>query len=160
VTYFPSIETRAVTLVTIDDQGRQREIATTSIGLNTRGEAARVSTQFAPGIPAESETIPGVGAFQPGKLLVQHQFHDGRGKCRLGVSGNVDGDGGLSWNIDSTTTDKSGTPGQDEARPVNVNIGEANGTYYTLMTDRLTVRRGGKSVTLNVDDLIANLLKP
>jgi hypothetical protein len=129
---FDEVRARTFTLITTDAKGVAHPICSTSVGENSRGDSARVTTQFAPGIPAESETIPGKGAFKPGTILIQHQFHDGRDMCRLGISGNVDMAGGLGWNIDSTTT--ADYP-DENAAPLTINVGGANGDYEIHFAD-------------------------
>jgi hypothetical protein len=155
------ISARSFELLGLDRDGNEVAICETFATPNNRevpdvGSKARsrVTTQFAPGIPAESESIPGAGAMKPGEILIQHQMHDGRGICRL-VSGIiVDKDGGLECVIDSTTNDPSGHPGQLRAAPVTINVGEANGQYLTRYADgRIKLRQGEFSIETTVAEL-------
>ncbi len=151
------IETGEVTLGVFGEEPLEvfRPVATTSIVKNNRGQMARVSTQFADGIPAESETISGNGSYKPGEILMQHQWlegHNGKGKRRFAITGQVDGQGGLAWTLDSTTTDPSGSKGQEDSAPITLNVGEAKGSYLTLFADgRLNFKYGGQEyeTTLN-----------
>lgn len=152
--YVPDLMVGALTFAFEDRNGNAVPVATTSVVPNNRGGMGRLSTQFAPGMPAESETIPGVGAWKKGEILAQHQMHDGRGKCRLVATGAVDGDGGLSWVIDSTTVAESGSRGQEESAPLVINVGEAKGTYLVLHADgRLKFRRGDFEYLTTIDRL-------
>jgi hypothetical protein len=156
MSYFDAIETRSITLV--DDA--KNPVATTSVVKNNRGQMARVSTQFVGDYPAESETIAGEYAWKKGEILIQHQLHDGRGKCRLVTSGTVDMDGGLSWVIDSTTTAASGSAGQEESAPLVINVGEAKGLYLTLFTDgRVKFRSGAIEYETTVEKLTEQLAR-
>lgn len=153
MTLIPVIETTSITLGTQDASGNFKPVATTAIGVNTRGESARISTQFADGIPAESETIAGKNAFKPGHILIQHQLHDGREKCRCTITGYVDNAGGLAWYIDSTTVDPSGSKGQSNAAPLVLNVGEAHGVYLVINADgRIKMIHGNVEVEKTVEE--------
>lgn len=150
MTYFTSIETEAVTIGRRDKQGKFKEICTTSHSLNTRGESERISQVFADGIPAETEIVPGKGAWKPGAIIAQIQLHDGRGHSRLGLTGFVDSIDELEWTVDSTTT--ADFP-QDQAAPITINCGEANGTYITLFPGgRLHIRNGADDLQATVGE--------
>ena len=156
MTYFNAIETRQLQFV--DDKGNP--VATTKVVKNNRGQMARISTQFEGDYPGESETVAGPKAWKKGEILIQHQLHDGRGKCRLAVSGVVDSNDGLSWVIDSTTTSPSGSAGQEEAAPLVLNVGEAKGTYIVLFADgRVKLKYQGQSILTTIPDIIDVLSK-
>lgn len=159
MTFVHHLETTSITLGNQDPvTGHFSAVATTTIAPNNRGEFARIRTQFVQGVPAETETVPGVGAWKRGEILCQHQMHDGRGKNRLAITGHVDSAGGLSWVIDSTTVDPSGSQGQDESAPVVINVGEANGVYLVLHADgRIKFRRGKIEFESTVDKIEAAL---
>jgi hypothetical protein len=160
VTLVPAIETTAITLGTMDAQGNFHPVATTSCTLNTRGKSERISTQFADGIPAESETIAGKGAFKPGHILIQHQLHDGREKCRCTITGFVDNAGGLAWYIDSTTVDPDGSKGQESSAPLVLNVGAGKGMYLVLHEDgRIKLMKNGIEYTTTVDKLTERLAR-
>jgi len=151
-------EVRAKRYVNLNDDGEA--VAVTRVVKNNRGQLARISTEFQGDFPAESESIAGEYAWKKGEILIQHQMHDGRGKCRLAMSGVVDVNGGLAWVIDSTTTSPSGSPGQDEAAPIVLNVGEANGTYLVYYADgRIKYRRGTEEYTTTVAQQIEMLAR-
>jgi hypothetical protein len=167
VTYEP-LATTSLTLGEIDPKsGEFYPVSTTSIVKNNRGQNARVSTQFAPGIPAESETIPGVGSFKKGTIITQHiswgpETADGTRRNRITTSIVADGDGGLSGVIDSTTNDPSGSEGQSHAMPLVFNAGEGKGIYFALYPIDNTISIQDRAHGVSVDrmpmkDLIARL---
>jgi hypothetical protein len=158
VTFIPVVDTTEIRLGNVNPAGDGIiPVCHTYITKNNRGDNARVTTEFAPGVPAETETVPGTGAWKKGEILCQHQMHDGRGIMRLAMSGVVDSADELAWVIDSSTTSPSGSAGQNEAAPVVVNVGEANGAYYVLYRDRLKIKRGNRVLEKTLDQLMDGL---
>lgn len=158
MTYIPRLDTTEIRLGTERPDGNGIiPVCHTYITKNNRGDNARVTTEFAAGVPAETETVPGPGAWKRGEILCQHQMHDGQGIMRLAMSGVVDSADELAWVIDSSTTAPSGSAGQNEAAPVVVNVGEANGAYYVLYRDRLKIRRGNRVLEKTLDQLMDGL---
>lgn len=159
--FFDSIATRELIIGAHDARGNFVPVATTAVMPNNRGAPGRISTQFAPGLPAESETIPGVGSFKKGEIIAQNilmgpETPDGKNRRRITTTIAADAAGGLSGVIDSTTTAESGGKGQDDAMPLVFNVGEANGTYIALFADgRVKFRHGDKERTTTVAAIVA-----
>ncbi len=84
----------------------------------------------------------------------------GAGRNRLTVGMYTDADKNLEATIDSTTNDPSGSPGQLNAAPVTINVGEANGSYVTMFADkRLHLHDSENDEVATLGELIAAIRK-
>ena len=165
MTDFDVVRTHALTLLSRDEKGSVFEVATTQVAMNNRGMPARVSTQFADGIPAESETMPGKGSFKAGEIINQHilwaqETEDGTKRKRIATSIVADGAGGLAGVIDSTTNDKTASDGQSTAMPLVINVGEAKGQYMVFFPDgRIHLKTLHGSYPTTLDTIISLLAR-
>ncbi len=143
MTYFPSVETTALTLITKDNE----PVVELSLAPNNEHpqRIGRLRFAFQGTYPSEIETEPGPDAVnKPGTIIGQimqwgPRTPDGTGRTRLEMTIASDPAGGLSGVIGSTTNDPSGSEGQKHAMPLVVNAGEGAGIYIAIYPSDNTI---------------------
>ncbi len=115
----------------------------------TPQRVGRLAYQFHGDYPAEIEIEPGPTVKVGGNIISEIILYgpDEANRKRLTLQITADGAGGLAAVIDSSTTAKSGSVGQESSMPLVFNAGEANGSYVQITADkRLIVSFDGKRV--------------
>lgn len=135
MTFFPSVETPALTLVT---SSGEPAVKLSLSGNNEHPQRlARLHIGFQGDYPSEIEVEPGPDSGnRPGTIIGQFlqwgpRTPDGTGRTRLEMTIASDPAGGLSGVIGSTTNDPTGSEGQKRSMPLVVNAGD--GAMYIAL---------------------------